>query len=58
MSDEGRVMPSYGANRRLTQRGKTLKGQRGSRHLAGIKAAQLWAQNQIKLEVVMCRADG
>ena len=42
-----------------TWMGNTLKGQRGSRHLASTKAAQLWTQSQIKLDnAVMCRADG
>ena len=34
--------------KRLTRKGNTLKGQRGSRHLAGTKAAQLRTQGQRK----------
>ena len=59
MSDEGGVMPSD-VRQEVTPREVTPTcGQRGSRRLAGTKAAQPWTLSQDKLvTAVMCRAGG
>jgi len=59
MSDEGGVMPSDVIQDVTLQEVTPACGQRGSRHLAGTKAAQLRTLNRLKLvTAVMCRANG